>query len=314
MLPQRSRADAAPSPPSCAALLPAAAPSLDDLETVDRSGLEVLARADCLQLLSTATLARIGITVGALPVVLPVNFRLVGERVVFRVGAGTRLDLGTRDTVVAFEADHLEPDTGGGWSVTGTGVARDATEAEAAELERAAIRHWASEPGHRLVAVSTDLLTGRGTVSRRPEVAPTAMAETATASAGFERIDREACLRLLAGHEVGRLVVVAGGTPSVFPVNYGLDGAEIVFRSDPGTKVDAGLRGPVCLEIDAFDRSTRSGWSVVATGRLEEVTPYDSVDSQKVRQLPVQPWVGGTKSHWLRLVPHRITGRRIRPG
>ena len=43
---------------------------------IDRNGLEVLDRDECLRLLGTATLGRVGITFGALPVVLPVNFRL----------------------------------------------------------------------------------------------------------------------------------------------------------------------------------------------------------------------------------------------
>jgi hypothetical protein len=51
---------------------------------------------------------------------------------------------------------------------------------------------------------------------------------------------------------------------------------------------------------------------VVATGRLEEVTPYDAATYERVRRLPVDPWAGGDKAHWMRLVPDRVTGRRIR--
>lgn len=28
----------------------------------------------------------------------------------------------------------------------------------------------------------------------------------------------------------------------------------------------------------------------------------------------VDPWAGGDKAHWMRLVPDRVTGRRIREG
>jgi hypothetical protein len=45
---------------------------------IDRNGLEVLSRHECLRLLGTATLGRIGVTSDALPTVLPVNFRFDG--------------------------------------------------------------------------------------------------------------------------------------------------------------------------------------------------------------------------------------------
>ena len=129
---------------------------------------------------------------------------------------------------------------------------------------------------------------------------------------GIELIDREECVRLLAADEIGRLAVNVGHAPTILPVNYRMDGDAVVFRSDSGTKVDTGPRAPVSFEIDAFDREHRTGWSVVVSGRLEEVTPYDAETYDRVHDLPVEPWAGGEKSHWLRIVPSTITGRRIR--
>ena len=116
-------------------------------------------------------------------------------------------------------------------------------------------------------------------------------------------IDRDECLRLLAAENIGRLAVVVGRAPMILPVNYVLDGEQIVFRSDPGTKVDYGLRGRVAFEIDSFDRDTHTGWSVVVSGRLEEPPPFDTAAQHEIRMLPVEPWAGGEKPHWLRLVP-----------
>jgi nitroimidazol reductase NimA-like FMN-containing flavoprotein (pyridoxamine 5'-phosphate oxidase superfamily) len=124
-------------------------------------------------------------------------------------------------------------------------------------------------------------------------------------------MDRAECLRLLAADVVGRLAVVDGRTPVIFPVNYVLDHEEIVFRTDPGTKLHAGPRAHACLEIDEFDRVSRTGWSVIAAGRLEEVTQYDSATWRRVHELDVDPWAAGAKEHWMRLVPTKITGRRI---
>jgi nitroimidazol reductase NimA-like FMN-containing flavoprotein (pyridoxamine 5'-phosphate oxidase superfamily) len=98
-------------------------------------------------------------------------------------------------------------------------------------------------------------------------------------------LDRDQCLRLLAEDEIGRLAVIAGNTPAMFPVNYALDGDTIVFRTDPGTKLAHGPRARASFEVDRFDHAGRAGWSVVATGRLEEVTHYDAATFARVRRL-----------------------------
>ncbi|HEX2699054.1 MAG TPA: pyridoxamine 5'-phosphate oxidase family protein [Acidimicrobiales bacterium] len=128
----------------------------------DRSGLLVLTRAECLRLLATTTLGRVGITIGALPAITPVNFRLVDQSIVFRTGVGTRLEAATRDAVVAFEADRVDSLTGEGWSVTVTGTARQTDDPdELAALGRLHIPRWTEWGDDRFVVVSTDIITGR---------------------------------------------------------------------------------------------------------------------------------------------------------
>ena len=70
---------------------------------------------------------------------------------------------------------------------------------------------------------------------------------------GLELIDREECLRLLAGEEVGRLAVIVGGEPAIFPVNFVLDGETIVFRTDDGTKGAGRSSARGCFEVDGID-------------------------------------------------------------
>ncbi|HEY8524687.1 MAG TPA: pyridoxamine 5'-phosphate oxidase family protein [Acidimicrobiales bacterium] len=131
---------------------------------------------------------------------------------------------------------------------------------------------------------------------------------------GLEVLDRDTCLELLATAEVGRLAIGGLGDVVLLPINYALDGETVVFRTDPGTKLErAGRWGRATFEIDDFDLVARAGWSVVVTGRLEEVTHYDATAFERVGRLPIDPWVGGEKRHWLRLVPTRITGRRLVP-
>lgn len=51
---------------------------------IDRNGFEVLDRDQCMALLATATLGRVGLSAGALPTVLPVNFLLQDDRILDR--------------------------------------------------------------------------------------------------------------------------------------------------------------------------------------------------------------------------------------
>lgn len=134
-----------------------------------------------------------------------------------------------------------------------------------------------------------------------------------TTRPAMQRIDRDECYRLLAVEDVGRLAFVQGGTPAIFPVNYAMDGHDVVFRTDVGTKLEHGPRSRAAFEIDGLDREARTGWSVVAVGRLEEVTNFDAKTLQRVRALDVHPWAGGEKGHWMRLVTGLVTGRRIGP-
>ena len=126
-----------------------------------------------------------------------------------------------------------------------------------------------------------------------------------------EVLERQECLDLLASDSVGRLAIVHGGAALIFPVNYAIDGDNVVFRTAPGTKLDAAGRAGVSFEVDAFDREHHTGWSVVVSGRLEEVTSYDGPVFSRVLGLGVEPWAEGEKLHFLRLVPNRVTGRRV---
>jgi uncharacterized protein len=137
----------------------------------DRNGLEVLDRSQCLALLASATLGRIGVTVDALPVVLPVNFCLADDRILIRTSPGTKLSAALRGAVVAFEADDVDPLYHAGWSVLVTGVARRARDdEERLFLEGAHIPRWAPLGDDRVVTISTDVVTGRRLVAGRPPV------------------------------------------------------------------------------------------------------------------------------------------------
>ncbi|HMJ75817.1 MAG TPA: pyridoxamine 5'-phosphate oxidase family protein [Iamia sp.] len=127
------------------------------------------------------------------------------------------------------------------------------------------------------------------------------------------RMAPDECLLLLEAEDVGRLAIVQGHVPAIFPINYRLDGGDIVFRTAPGAKVTHGPRALAAFEIDGLDREARTGWSVVVVGALEVLAPSDAARLARLEQLPIAPWAGGQKDVLMRLVPGTITGRMIGP-
>jgi nitroimidazol reductase NimA-like FMN-containing flavoprotein (pyridoxamine 5'-phosphate oxidase superfamily) len=128
----------------------------------DRNGLEILDRGESLGLLAGSAVGRLAISVGALPVILPVNFVLDDERILIRTGDGTKLDAALRDAVVAFEVDDFDAFDHSGWSVCVTGMAREVRDPD--DLERIAdlpLPHWTPKGVSHIVAVSMDLVSGR---------------------------------------------------------------------------------------------------------------------------------------------------------
>lgn len=132
------------------------------------------------------------------------------------------------------------------------------------------------------------------------------------ARTGIEVIDRAECLELLAATDVGRIAVVEAGHPVIFPVNYAMDGEHVVFRTAPGTKLDAVVRGaPVSFEIDWTDGTTRAAWSVVVTGWAREIEVPEEL--RRAEALALQPWSEHPKSHFIAVHAERVSGRRITP-
>jgi nitroimidazol reductase NimA-like FMN-containing flavoprotein (pyridoxamine 5'-phosphate oxidase superfamily) len=118
------------------------------------------------------------------------------------------------------------------------------------------------------------------------------------------------CKKLLAQDVIGRVAVVIGATPMIFPVNYALDGDSIVMRTMPGSRLDVG-QGHAAFEVDSFDRAGQSGWSVLVTGDLEAVPSDEAKDMAQLQGLQVVPWATGERNLWLRLRPSFITGRTL---
>lgn len=129
----------------------------------DYDRLEELSDADCLALLRTVPVGRIGISVDALPVILPVNFVLHGRDLLLRTVPGTKLNAAIAGVVVALEADHYDGPTGEAWSVLVRGVAEEITDPQQ-KIEANAVvpRSWAFGDGaDHLVRIPITVVSGR---------------------------------------------------------------------------------------------------------------------------------------------------------
>jgi uncharacterized protein len=125
-----------------------------------------------------------------------------------------------------------------------------------------------------------------------------------------QELTKSECFELLSQQQLGRVAVVDGQGPIMFPVNFALDRHMVVFRTGEGTKLDAATRGSrVAFEIDGTDEAARTGWSVIIRGEAVEVT--DPAELARLRKLRLDPWAPGAKSRYVRILPAKLTGRRI---
>ena len=81
--------------------------------------------------------------------------------------------------------------------------------------------------------------------------------EPTCASVENEVLGLAECQRLLGTVSIGRIVFTVGALPAVHPVNFVVDGDEILFRTNSATKLAAATRNAiVAFEVDAFDGAT----------------------------------------------------------
>jgi CBS domain-containing protein len=118
-------------------------------------------RQQCLQHLAEQSVGRVGVTAQALPAIMPVNYTLQGDEVVFRTTADGLLARSCDSKVIAFEVDNVAADGSKGWSVLVVGVARLLSGREA---QRAAELNLASAMGEgrdQFVAIGVGRMSGR---------------------------------------------------------------------------------------------------------------------------------------------------------
>ena len=137
------------------------------------------------------------------------------------------------------------------------------------------------------------------------------MRKLATDRAGLEILHLGDCFLLLKSVPVGRIGFAEGGVVVILPVNFLVDGQDVVFRTGAGSKLSAVEVGHyVGFEADSYDAATETGWSVVVNGLAEVVD--DAEEAARLDALGLSPWGGDASGRvWVRIRPSSITGRRI---
>ena len=133
----------------------------------------------------------------------------------------------------------------------------------------------------------------------------------------IEELDEAESLRLISAGGIGRIAYQSRFGPAVLPVNYQWYDEAIVFRTVEHSALDEDLRTGiaggdyrVAFEIDEIDVPGRQGWSVLIQGPAHHV-PED--ERKSAERAGVEPWPAGERELFIRIIPSRVTGRRIKP-
>ena len=119
------------------------------------------------------------------------------------------------------------------------------------------------------------------------------------------------CLELLHAEVVGRVGLQTPVGPRIIPVNYSMYGDAIVWRTLPFSELASyGNDMDVAFEVDQIDRDTRTGWDVVALGRVRIVTDLQEIADIRRVEDPA-PWAQGLRNLYMSLRWRDLRGRRI---
>ena len=95
-------------------------------------------------------------------------------------------------------------------------------------------------------------------------------------SQDLDVLDEADCYLLLRSRTLGRVGVQIADDLAIFPVYYAVMDDDVVFRTSPGTKLNAAVLGTrVVFEVD----NASPGWSVLVRGHAHEIREHDDIGS-----------------------------------
>jgi nitroimidazol reductase NimA-like FMN-containing flavoprotein (pyridoxamine 5'-phosphate oxidase superfamily) len=131
----------------------------------------------------------------------------------------------------------------------------------------------------------------------------------------LEELDAQECLYLISPGGVGRIAYTGRYGPAVLPVNYTIRGGAVVFRTAEHGPLDEDLRTGirdadyiVAFEIDDIDMAAKKGWSVLIQGPAHHLS---AAEHDALQPLDIETWASGERELYVKIVPSRITGRRV---
>ncbi|MFB7559326.1 helix-turn-helix domain-containing protein [Streptomyces brevispora] len=131
------------------------------------AGLRELGEDECRALLSPGGVGRVALIASDGPSVVPVNYLVADDEIVYRTASDTVPAAAAGATEVAFEVDHIDDAFSQGWSVLVVGEARRITDPDTIrELEpKARGLAWAGGERPLWLAISPRRITGRRIVN-----------------------------------------------------------------------------------------------------------------------------------------------------
>ncbi|MDH6680521.1 nitroimidazol reductase NimA-like FMN-containing flavoprotein (pyridoxamine 5'-phosphate oxidase superfamily) [Rhodococcus sp. LBL1] len=121
-------------------------------------------------------------------------------------------------------------------------------------------------------------------------------------------LTEQEALDLLATERLGRLILVSGDQPDVYPVNYVVNDGKLYFRSAEGDKLtELKLKPMVTFQVDHAD--TTSAWSILVRGIARTLVRFDEINAAE--ELDLRSWVPTEKYNFVEIRPTEIAGRRF---
>ncbi|WP_344979480.1 pyridoxamine 5'-phosphate oxidase family protein [Streptosporangium fragile] len=124
--------------------------------------LHEIPREESLRLLAGAAMGRVVFTLHALPAIRPVNHIVDDGDIIIRthMGAAITAAVNGHETVVAYEADVIDPEDHIGWSVVVVGPARVVHDETEISRYRRLLRPWVSGNMDHVIRIRPQLVTG----------------------------------------------------------------------------------------------------------------------------------------------------------
>jgi len=126
-----------------------------------RGSLQELSRQECFELLAEKVVGRVAYVNDDGPVVLPVNYVVDQETVLFRTSAEGPLAAHVQEGTVAFQVDEADEVTESGWSVLLRGVAALEHRTGTTPSNYPRPSPWVQGSRNLVVRISPHVVTGR---------------------------------------------------------------------------------------------------------------------------------------------------------